>query len=138
MAHLRTKKMSATQAADVLLYVEDDPMIQEFMEITLREAGFNLVIAANGADASAALGKSPGNFRGLITDINLGDGLDGWEVARRARELNHTIAVVYVTGASGHEWKPNGVPHSIVLQKPFAPAQLVVAISSLLMPDTPV
>jgi hypothetical protein len=37
-----------------------------------------------------------------------------------------------VTGASAHDWESHGVPHSIVLQKPFAPAQLVVAISSLL------
>jgi DNA-binding response OmpR family regulator len=124
--------MSATHAAGVLLYVEDDPITQELMEATLCEAGFNLVVASTGSDASAALEKSLEDFRGLITDINLGDGPDGWEIARRAREMNHAIAVVYVTGASAHDWESHGVPHSIVLQKPFAPAQLVVAISSLL------
>ena len=129
--------MLAAGTAGVLLYVEDDHFVQELVEVSLRDAGFSLVIASNGADASEALGKNPDSFRGLITDVNLDDGPDGWEVARRARKLNREIAVVYVTGASGHEWRSNGVANSILILKPFAPARLVVAISSLLWATNP-
>jgi hypothetical protein len=71
-------------------------------------------------------------LRGLITDINLGDGPDGWEVAKRGRELIPTLPVVYMSGASGQDWPPKGVPHSTLLAKPFAPAQHITAISVLL------
>jgi hypothetical protein len=42
-----------------------------------------------------------------------------------------------MTGAAAEEWTSQGVPHSILLQKPFAPAQLVTAVSQLLNSVTP-
>jgi hypothetical protein len=36
-----------------------------------------------------------------------------------------------MTGASADQWAANGVPNSILLEKPFAPAQLVTAVSQL-------
>jgi hypothetical protein len=44
--------------------------------------------------------------------------------------------VVYMTGAAADEWAIQGVPNSILLAKPFAPAQLVTAISNLLNAGT--
>lgn len=55
-----------------------------------------------------------------------------WELARRAREINDQIAVVYVIGDSVDGWSAIGVPKSVVIQKPFAEAQLVTALSTLL------
>ena len=37
-----------------------------------------------------------------------------------------------MTGADGHEWASKGVPHSLLMTKPFAPAQAVTAVSHLL------
>ena len=65
-------------------------------------------------------------------DVNIGKPPNGWVVARRAREVSATMPVIYMTGDSGHEWASQGVPNSLVLIKPFAPAQLVTAVSSLL------
>ena len=45
--------------------------------------------------------------------------------------------VVYMTGAAADEWASQGVPNSILLQKPFAPAQLVTAVSQLLNTGSP-
>ena len=69
---------------------------------------------------------------GLITDFRLADGPSGWELAMRARELKPEIAIVYATGDSAHEWSAHGVPKSVVVQKPYASAQIVTAISTLL------
>lgn len=63
--------------------------------------------------------------------------MDGWEVAQRAREINPTFPIIYMTGAAADEWASRGVPNSILLTKPFAPAQLVTAISQLLNAGTP-
>lgn len=120
-------------AAPVLLYVEDELITRDLVEASLREAGYEVLTASNGSQALDLLGKPEGALRGLITDINLGDGPDGWEVARKARELASGLPVVYVSGASDGDWTSRGVPNSVMVAKPFAPAQVVVAISSLLV-----
>jgi DNA-binding response OmpR family regulator len=61
----------------------------------------------------------------------------GWQLATLAREINPELPVVYMTAASAAEWAAHGVPNSILLQKPFAPAQLVTAVSQLLNKGTP-
>jgi DNA-binding response OmpR family regulator len=125
--------MASGSAAPILLYVEDEPITQDLVEAALREAGFEVLTANDGHEALAQLGAKSGVLRGLITDINLGDCPDGWEVARNARESINGLAVVYVSGACEHEWTAKGVPNSLMIAKPFAPAQIVVAISSLLV-----
>jgi len=42
-----------------------------------------------------------------------------------------------MSGAAADKWPSRGVPNSILLEKPFAPAQLVTAISNLLNTGTP-
>jgi DNA-binding response OmpR family regulator len=71
-------------------------------------------------------------YRALITDINLHGKMDGWEVGKQAREVDPAFPVIYMTGAAGDQWASHGVPNSVLLTKPFAPAQLVTAISQLL------
>jgi hypothetical protein len=41
-----------------------------------------------------------------------------------------------MTGAAAGDWASRGVPNSILLEKPFAPAQLVTAVSQLLNTGT--
>jgi hypothetical protein len=42
-----------------------------------------------------------------------------------------------MSGRNAAEWASKGVPNSIMLEKPFAPAQLVTAIANLLNSGTP-
>jgi DNA-binding response OmpR family regulator len=95
-----------------LFLVEDDALLRDLLEASF--------------DADAA------RFRAVITDIRLGAGPDGWAVARRARELVPTMPVVYMSGDSSHEWSSKGVPNSLMVAKPFAPAQIITAVSTLL------
>jgi len=120
------------QPASVLLLVEDTDEVREVLEEALFQGGFELVIAANGTEALSLLHPHTANLHGLITDINLGRGPDGWEVARRARELLPKLPVVYTSGAEGADWASRGVPHSTFVNKPFAPAQVITAISALM------
>ena len=73
----------------------------------------------------------------LVADINLLGMLDGWEVAKQAREIDPEFPIIYMTGASADKYASHGVPNSILLTKPFAPAQLVTAVSQLLNSGTP-
>jgi DNA-binding response OmpR family regulator len=116
----------------LLLLVEDEDTVRSVLEETLRDGGFDLKIAGNGADALAILESDSETVRGLITDINLGSGPSGWDVAKRARELVPELPVVYMSGADAEKWASHGVPNSTIVTKPFAPAQIVTAISTLL------
>ena len=72
------------------------------------------------------------SFNALVTDIRLQDEKDGWQIARRARELNPLLPVVYMSGDSAGDHTSQGVPESIIVQKPFAAAQIVTAVSTLI------
>ena len=116
-----------------VLVVEDEQLIHALLTETLTEGGFAVEIAADGEDAIRMLNAPDASYRALVTDVNLSPGkLTGWDVAKRARELHAEIPVVYMTGAGSHDWPSRGVPNSVLVPKPFAPAQIVTAVSQLL------
>jgi DNA-binding response OmpR family regulator len=102
------------------------------VEDFLREGGFETHALSSGEEALALFKGKHGEYKALVTDVNLKGTLSGWDVARRIRETVADFPVVYVTGAAADEWTSHGVPNSILLQKPFAAAQLVTAVSNLL------
>jgi len=124
--------MAESALRPVVIVIDDEPLIRQLLRDTLEEAGFEVVEAANDREALAAIAtERPDGLAGLVTDVNLGKSASGWEIAQKARERDPGLPIVYVTGDSGHEWASQGVPHSVVIAKPFAPAQIVVALASL-------
>ena len=125
----------------MILVVEDDQLIQGVIEEALTDGGFETTIASSGEEAIGLLDAANPEFRALVTDINLGkDTRDGWAVARHARQNKPDLPIVYMTGvvgAAADQWASKGVPNSVLLTKPFAPAQLVTAVSQLLNTGTP-
>jgi DNA-binding response OmpR family regulator len=106
----------------------------------LTDGGFEAAISASGEEAVTLLMSDKGKYRAVVTDINLSGKMDGWEVAQRAREIDHAFPVIYMSGAHAEDWAVKGVPNSVMLAKPFAPAQLVTALAQLLNaapPTTP-
>ena len=93
-----------------------------------------MLVASSGGEAMKLLERQEtGSIRAPVTDIKLGPSSpSGWEVARRAREVHPDIPVVYVTGDSANDWSSQGVPNSVLITKPFAPAQIVTAVSQLI------
>jgi len=117
----------------IILVVEDEVLIQTVLEDALIEGGYAVHKAFSGDEALRLLDqKGDEKFSALITDINLGSKVTGWDVARHAREIYPQIPVVYTTTANADEWAANGVPKSVLLTKPFASAQVVAAVSQLL------
>ncbi len=116
----------------VLLLVEDDSALQELLHTELVDAGFEITVAGDGKKALSELAADADRFRAVITDIELGRGPDGWEIARRARERVPVMPVVYMSGDSATDWASKGVPNSVMLAKPFASAQLITELSRLI------
>jgi CheY-like chemotaxis protein len=122
----------------LILIVEDDELVQSVVADALSEGGFEAAIASTGSNAIELLDAAKGKYRALVTDINLRPGeIDGWKVARHAREIDPHFPVVYMSGGEADDWASQGVPNSIMLAKPFAPAQLVTAVSQLLNASPP-
>lgn len=120
-----------------ILVVDDEPLVRLAMVEALKDGGYSVVEADNGQSALEEMGRAD-VLRGLVTDIRMEPGLDGWELAHRAREKFPSLAVVYVTSDSAAAWSASAVPISIVLQKPFAEAELVTALANQLVGQQPV
>jgi CheY-like chemotaxis protein len=115
----------------IVLVVEDEALLRELLIEALGGAGYHALIASSGTEAIQLMEAQA--IRALVTDIDLGrSSPTGWDVARRARELHPELPVVYVTGDSANAWPPQGVPSSVLITKPFAPAQVVTAVSQSL------
>ena len=117
----------------ILLLVEDEALVRHDLKEALVEAGFDVTEAGSGGEALSEFEADASRIRGLITDINLGKEPDGWEIARRGRELIPDLPVVYISSHGSADWPSKGVPNSLTLSKPFATAQLITAISTLLV-----
>jgi DNA-binding response OmpR family regulator len=115
-----------------VLYVEDEPLLRELAAVILEDAGFDVVTVEDGVAAFEALDDNGEPFCAIVTDINLGEGPDGWAVAKHGRELNRKLPVVYVTGASAHQWRAEGVSDSLLITKPFQPRQILDAVRTVL------
>ncbi len=115
----------------LVLVVEDEPLIRLDLEAALHDGGYSTALETSGEAAIGQL-EASSEIRALVTDINLGGKITGWDVAKRARELHPDLPVVYVTSMSAEDWNSRGVPGSVLIQKPFAPAQITTAISQLL------
>ena len=116
--------------APTLPIVDDEPAMRASLAEALQEAGFNVMVSGTGEHAVVELKAA--HIAGIVTDIRLGVGLNGWEVARHARQQHPHMAVIYMTGDSAFDWKVEGVPPSVMVQKPFVIAQMVTAVSNLL------
>jgi DNA-binding NtrC family response regulator len=102
------------------------------LEIALSDGGFDVVLASTGTQAMAELDADGVRFKAVVTDIRLGAGPNGWEVGKHAREIVAGMPIIYMSGDSAHGWSANGVPESVMLQKPFVIGQLITAITTLL------
>lgn len=114
-----------------VLVVDDDSSIRDVVEEILRDGGFEPKTASTGEEAVALLNAN--RYRAVIIDIAFGrDHVKGWAIARRARAFDPDMPVIYITGGNADEWAIQGVPNSVLITKPFAPIQLLTAVSQLL------
>jgi CheY-like chemotaxis protein len=123
---------AAPPLSPTVLLTEDNEQLGQLLEFFLIEAGFRVVTAASGPTALKALEAEAVGCAALLTDIDLSSAVTGWDVARRARELNGNLPVVYMTGAHFDAWQQQGVARSVMLEKPFKPARMIEAITELI------
>lgn len=80
---------------DVLL-VEDDELIRDILGEALHDAGLDTVRSPTAEQALEMLGNDAP--RVMVTDINLGAGMDGLALGREARLRFPELPIVYISG----------------------------------------
>jgi len=115
-----------------VLVVEDELLILETVQEALEEAGFSVHAVPSGFAALDFMSEGVAELAGLVTDIRLGEGPSGWDLARHARQQRPDLPVIYMTGDSAADWSAQGVPRSQIVQKPFAIGQVLTALSMML------
>ena len=90
-----------------ILFVEDDPLIREFVVEALHEEGFDVITASDGKEALDWCKERVADV--LITDIQLPGQIDGWDIAEHCREHDPELPVTYATGFSPVEARSRAV-----------------------------
>ena len=115
--------MPASGQATRVLLVEDEFMICAMMEDALIKHGFEVHTAANADEALDHLTcGAPCDL--LLTDLNLGPGMDGATLAWRVRELRPSLTVVYASGTYNRIDQFPAVPGATFIPKPYNPDRL--------------
>lgn len=118
-----------TQEPRRILFVEDEPLLGELMCEALSDKGFEVHVSPDAVDALHHL-MSGGHADVLFTDIDLGAGMDGTELAKVIREIKPTLPVVYASGRRSAD-KLSTVPGSVFLPKPYTLQQVDATLERL-------
>lgn len=109
-----------------ILLVDDDFLTTLALQKILEDSGFTVESVYCGATALAVIQRNPP--WGLVTDVDLGPGPDGFDVARFARASRPGLRVVFISGHEGARHPSEGVADSEFIAKPCRGEQIVEAL----------
>jgi PAS domain S-box-containing protein len=114
-----------------ILAIDDEPALARMVALILRKQGHTVETATSGEAGLALMAERP--FDLVITDLGLGDGRTGWQVAEEVRKSWPATRVVLATGWGAGidpaEARQRGV--DAVLAKPYAPQELRQLVAEL-------
>lgn len=118
-----------------ILIVDDSSSLRQVVGITLKGAGYNVIEACDGKDA---LGKLNGQkIHLIISDVNMPN-MDGITFVTEAKKLPayKFTPIVMLTTEAGESRKQAGQAAGARawVVKPFQPAQMLAAVSKLILP----
>jgi CheY-like chemotaxis protein len=113
----------------VILVVEDEGLVRLDAADFLRQGGYCVQEAVNASDAMDSL-KSTSNVDLLFTDINLGKGIDGIQLALWALANLPRVKILVTTGDTLKNVLP--VVLGEILQKPYALSHLLERVQHAL------
>ena len=115
-----------------VLVVDDEEAVRKFVERVMQSAGYQVTVAGDGSQAIEVAGKMT-RLDILVTDLMMPD-MQGDEVARRLRQDEPRLKVLYLTGYSDRLFKDKVTlwEDEAFLDKPCSIKGLLQAVSLLL------
>ena len=114
--------------AETILLVDDEHVVRDVAAEILRRGGYEVLTAANGAEALAVAGAT-GRIDVLLTDHAM-PGMSGPELAEALLALRPSLKVVFMSGYA--EQIDGDEAADVFLQKPFDASTLLGAVRQLL------
>ena len=115
-----------------ILVVDDEPSMRQLINVVLKAAGWNVVLAEGAAEALEALKTSTTIPAAVICDV-LMPRVDGLELIRRMCSRIPNLNVIFISGhLTDVSWWPTDLREHRFLAKPFENRQLVAAVTESL------
>lgn len=115
---------------DCLLLVEDDPLIRLTIAMLMEDHGFR-VSQAGTAEEAIRIMEGGLNAPVLVTDVDLGVGLTGPQLADHLRERWPNLVVVFITGRPASLGSRPAGPREAMLPKPFEAGALAALVQRM-------
>jgi excisionase family DNA binding protein len=120
-----------SRGTPVVLIVDDDDRLREYVRVNLEMDGYEVREAANAADGLTAVEEESPDL--ILLDVMM-PGMDGWEMLRRVQERHGSVPVIMFSGKvderSAEEAESRGA--RAFIGKPFDPQQLIDTTKQLL------
>jgi two-component system, OmpR family, response regulator VanR len=115
----------------VILIVEDEVMIRNFVQIILMAEGFEVLTAADGQEALEVLRAFPDLIHMILTDVKMPK-VNGFKLAKQVQLESPETKIVFMCG----DWDFPGetLPVNVIL-KPFQPEDLIQRVRKELSMD---
>jgi excisionase family DNA binding protein len=117
----------------LVLVVDDDPRLREFVRVNLEMDGYAVREAANAEEGLAALENEPPDL--ILLDVMM-PGMDGFEMLRRVHEKHGlgTIPVIMFSGKVNETSaeRAAAIGAQAFIGKPFDPQQLIESTKQLI------
>ena len=128
----RMDEAHAAETGEVVLVVEDEPVVRGLIIETLTALGYQAIEAADGPRGVEML-QSKRRIDLLVTDIGL-PGLNGRQVADAGRALRPGLKVLFMTGYAENAALASGFlePGMTMITKPFAMEMLATRIRTII------
>jgi two-component system cell cycle sensor histidine kinase/response regulator CckA len=123
----------AARAPFTVLIVDDEEPVRRFVDRVLRQGNYQTTLAADGAEA-VKVAAEHGPFDILVTDLMMPQ-MTGDELARRLRQNDPGLKVLYLTGFSDSLFKEKATlwQDEAYLDKPCSVTGLLQAVSLLVL-----
>ncbi len=114
-----------------VLVLDDQPLIADMVSQVLEEEGYAPVCLTSARAALAEIAEVD-DFDAVITDIDLGGKVDGFDIARLIREHRPDAAVIYMSGGAGARFQQERVVGAMFVSKPLELGQISALLARLL------
>ncbi len=113
----------STPAPRCLLLVEDDPLVRDTVAMMLQEEGYEVCEAAN-AQGALHLIREGLEAPLIVTDVDLGPGPSGADLADELHRLRPELRIIFITGRLSSLHGRMLDEREAILPKPFGSAAL--------------
>lgn len=122
------------RARKTILLAEDHDLVAEYLAFSLKESGYNVVLASDGIQAMEIARESVPAIDLLVTDVIMPK-MNGVELVLQVKELLSDLPVIFISGYSLEVMDQHGISSDNypLLQKPFDLNSLIQIIDDQLL-----